>query len=288
MQISVYGPDHHPEGGITTTVFAPRPYNGNVYNTDGRYDYVAKQLGVVVIAAEAPGTGRVYIDKAERRSLRPATFTQVTAEYAYAYATSIHAWSGHLPVRIGLGDSGRAGLIAGMALHRPDLFTHVLCRDGCNLHAPESVHSGATRLLTQPNRGLHPVSPEAAQHLKTFQRNVRRATAVQNLTAFLRGPMEMAAYGKLMCSTNSAQTMLALAAQPTAPVMYVGFTEGLSGTPEQAHMFSQQLIGQRDAAGGGVAAELRAPVVFGRHADLTNPDLLLDHLRQTSTLQTVT
>lgn len=244
------------------------------------------------MTASTPGTGKAYITKAERRSLRPDTFAETAARYGEVLSPEL----GKFERRLGIGDSGRGILVARMQLaalaaqHR--LFTHVLLRDCTNLTAepekPEPIWHGAWRILSQKQKGVLPVTWEGRRAIAAFQATHDKP----GKQSLLHGPAEMWALGALMCSTRSREAVEALAGRADVPLRYVDFVRGLSGggSTGRSYRFLDALEAERMSAIDALPAGQKAAGHYfsidpGRHADLTNPDLLVIHAEETLALR---
>src|SRR4051812_26605011 len=68
----------------------PHQWGGNKSNTEARFEDLAERTGADIHAFRAPGTGRVIIDRATRRSLRSTPGVQLlAAEQAADFAERI-------------------------------------------------------------------------------------------------------------------------------------------------------------------------------------------------------
>jgi hypothetical protein len=267
-----------------TAIGIPHGWGGNESNTEARFEDLAKRTGADIHAFRAPGTGRVIIDRATRRSLRSTPGVEELArEQAADFAEKVAGDYGQV---LGLGDSGRAHWVARMQLSgrltgkRP--FTRVLTRDGANLHAPESVWQGAQRLLRNAGvRGPKTGEPTAPQQEASF--GERLHTAACSVT-------EMAVYGRLMCGTEETTlALLDLARDSATPFMNVMVGQGISGSVDQAMAFNSRLFARRTEANkayGELMGAYRMPLhgvttvmeLDWGHGNLLDPAGLVKHI----------
>src|ERR1700683_3132653 len=97
---------HRASTQTETIVYAPYAWAANGSNTAGRYKTIAERTGFDIAVGHAPGTGRVIIDKATRRSLRLFNLGDFI-DMADSHAEAVTEAIGGYAVRIGLGDSAR-------------------------------------------------------------------------------------------------------------------------------------------------------------------------------------
>jgi len=271
---------HRPNGNVSrrrseTVINAPYTWAGNEYNSDARYDAIAQHTGCIVLASHAAGTGKVYIDSATRRSLRPGRLHELAAEEAAFFE---RATQGRFSTRIGLGDSGRATWVAAMQLsqpngHRP--FTHVLTRDGVNLEAPQATWRAVQRVIKGSNSRGETRHPATAPK----QEIGKLAMAYTGLCA----ASEIIVNRRLLASDASRKVHLDLAQQIETPYMNVMLGHGLSGSAAKAQQFNYQLARERlQASDGGVLPATLLPVYEAAwgHNNLMDPDLLAGHIKQ--------
>jgi hypothetical protein len=269
-------------------VFAPRSYAGNRHNTDGRYKLAAERGRFVVMAARSPGVGRVYIDRATRRGLRPDTFAK-TAEYCAAELIEDPKFDNNLP-KLGWGHSGRGILVGAMALSKHAPFNGLLITDGANLHAPETFLTGFRRMIGQAPRQL-PVPEDMQQEVLDFQQSLGKWAERNSRLNGVRALAEAHALGALMCSIESTATMERLAATPALPLRIVFMDQGICGEPAQLESQKKYLERLRDTSlsllqEGESPAPLTVTIEHGAHSDPENPQEALRHLEETYTLAT--
>jgi hypothetical protein len=256
-------------------IFFPYPWGGERHNNEQLLKEISLLTGALVIGAQTPGTGRIYIDRATRRGLKPAGVEALAADYAGE--VNAYLESEGRPRRLLAAQSGRVLLGALMQLseHRP--FTEVVLRDGTNLCAPETVRHGIERLLSQPGEGEH--TPYGLGPKNTMHK-------LRDVRARWHGRVEMLTQARLQCSTKGAQAVTALARDATTPLYHVTFEHGICGTPEQQAEFNKLLTASRlawltreDAADTlGAYTSIAVEVAKGNHADLQNPLILHDHI----------
>ncbi len=268
--------DHYGNKDSERLIYAPYPFGGDSTNTRNRLERLAKVTNSFVIAAHAAGTGRVFTDRATRRSLRPGSIASLALEHATMFDTpGIKAY----PKRLAFGDSGRAMWVAHMQLSEAAPFTHVLTRDGVNLRAPEGIWTGV-------NRVLHDGRSTGGVDLSTVPKDMQKPH--ERLHTIAAGLAEMAAYGHLMCKTTASVDALGrLAARPDAPFCNVMLGRGISGPESAAQAYNQELSEIREAANRAAAEPRPFLPVFEPtwgHAVLLDPDRAAVHVEQTLAL----
>jgi hypothetical protein len=261
------------KGDTELAIFFPYPWGGERHNNEQLLKEISLLTGGLVLGAQTPGTGRMYIDRATRKRLRPGPFAELAADYAGEVHEFLEA-SGQ-PVRLLAAQSGRVALGARMQLseHRP--FTHALLRDGVNLLAPERVRDGVRRLQAQPSEGEHGTMAE--EHKSTTHK-------LRDTRARWHGRAEILNHAELMCSTESRAAVETLARDIMTPLYHITFANGITGTPGQQGRFNTLLVAMRAARGQGFMAPMEAATVPGNHADLQNPLLFHDHILYTLSL----
>jgi hypothetical protein len=255
-------------------VFAPFSFAGNEANSAARYDEIARLTGMDVWTAHSSGTGKIYIDRATRRSLRPGKLRDITDDYAQEVGTMLAGYA----VRLGMGDSGRGVWIATMQQASAKPFSHVLIRDGVNLYAPEPVTTGARRLFE------HGGDMGDVRQLAQIETPYTLQTASHT---FLCGISEAITHRKLMCGLDSVQAVLNVANDPSIPFHNVGLEYGIGGSPQAVRSYNQVLETTRELASLANlgAAPLLASYEKGwGHGALMDPAAAAGHVEQTVTL----
>lgn len=257
----------HGEGELL--VYAPYAWAGNLHNSSQRYQAIANLCGFTLLAASAPGTGRVIIDGPTRRSLRSNTLHDVAKRHANDFANTFQ--DDQRP-RIVMGDSGRAPLAAWMGVMAPpNTVDAVLTRDGVNLlDSNMSWLRGATHLLKHASDTTEDV------YIQRPHNPFRLAHTV------LCAVSEMYYYGPLMCGDDSTAALRALATKaPSITFASVMFENGLSGPGLKARLFNEQLREDR------MQMENAAPFVGiyepGAHGDLMSIPRTARHLGEVAT-----
>lgn len=314
MRIREYGPKRGDGTGVV--IFAPRPLNGDVYKTDGQYDYIAQKTGHTILAAYRPIRMPMIIDGVRHRALLPRTSDEIVdseaplsqesiaaaqlaakrlrihAEAATSLTEELCSYKDFMdrPVRLGWGDSASGFLIALMQKNWLRPFHGVLLRESVNLHAPEQIEAGIQRILTQAGP-TETWKPGAAQHVKTFQQHAPEGVydRVRRFLSPQLRKLEFAAFGSIMCTTPASVNLAEdLAADPDVAFRYVGFTRGITGTRDQVMEFGPYLESLRTEA-LSLAPPLSRPQIVanaqaGTHEDLLNPSIAIIHIRETTGL----
>ncbi|HEX7963880.1 MAG TPA: hypothetical protein VF466_04810 [Candidatus Saccharimonadales bacterium] len=241
------------------------PWGGDRHNNRQLLREISLLTGGLAIGAQTPGTGRIYIDRATRRSLRPGHLHEMADDYAGEVHEMLTAEG--QPQRLLAAQSGRVALGARMQLSPHHPFTHVLLRDGVNLCAPESVIDGFRRLTSQPGEGEYGTYTER-RNLLHKARDVR---------SLVHGRVEVLTQGRMLCSTESRLAVEALARDRTTPLYHLTFARGITGPVEVQREFRATLEALRPEDG----APLMAKVLVGNHNDLQHPLLFHDDITQT-------
>lgn len=267
-------------GGTDTVIYAPYTWGSNPYNDGGRYEALARATRFDVVTVQAPGTGRVIIDRDERRQLRPHNIRELAEQHAELITKKMADYR----VRLGLGDSARGTEIAAvLALAEPDepVLTHGLIRDGINLCAPERFRKGFPRVqkygdvrfATDNSDDLH-----FAAERQPFQ----------TPRAYLRAASEALTHRKLLCSEIGMRLMVQIAERPDIPLHHVGIGYGITGTGEQAQQFNdylaclrRQTTGQYDAVSTQHLGFLGTYEPAWGHGDLVDAAGAADHIHKT-------
>lgn len=260
-----------------TVVYAPYTWAGN-YSNSQRLAVIAQKTGFDILAAHAPGTGKVIIDGATRKSLRPGKLHELAEEYAVALQLHL----GDYQTRIGWGDSGRGVWIASLAASREARpLTHAQIRDGFTLLPPESAIAGAIRLLrVAKGRGETGPSTDPKYGQSWPDRIYTRAYGVA----------EMISYADLLChGTDSEASMRSLASVPDVALHNVTIGHGSIGGPiEDVLNLSEQLRTTRKKAaalaGGWAADYLHTHEPTWGHGNLPDVDGAVGHLLLTAAL----
>ena len=250
-------------------VYAPYSWGGNDNNSHNRYAAIAKESGFDVINRHVPGTGKVFVDSATRRSLRRGDIAELAAEEAAEASTYLNDYN----VRIGMGDSGRGVWVAKMSLHK--VFSHVLIRDGFNAHAPENVRQGTLRVLLHAgSRGETGPStvPDDPQ------------TLVEKAYSGACSLSEMKNHARLMCGLASVQAMNDMVAEPDLPVHNVILQYGIGGSLEQMQRWNKSFAAMREAMPGSAPFLGTYEPGWG-HANLLEPIDAARHIRKTAELE---
>jgi hypothetical protein len=261
-------------GETELAIFFPYPWGGDRHNNQDILKGVALLTGGLVIGAQTPGTGRLHIDRATRRRLRPGRLADLASDYAGEVNEFLD--KNGQTIRLLAAQSGRVALGARMQLseHRP--FTHVLLRDGVNLCAPETLKKGYQRLVSQPPQGEH-------RHYEDRRKTFRHK--MQDRRSAAHRAVEVLTQGKLLCSAESRLAVTALARDITTPLYHLTFEHGITGMPEQQIDFLDELginrvLGMAQCYGEESTAPFEAAVLPGNHADLQNPLLLHTHINR--------
>lgn len=251
-------------------VFSPFPYAGNRYNSDERLQALAEHSGFDIVTAHAAGTGKVFVDRATRKTIRGHLKTLVQRQGEALYEDSRYqAYPGH---RIGQGVSGRSLWIAEMAYWMynegvDDLFTHVQTCDGINFAAPENRFTGLRRVQRK--------GAERSQDIPAVfdpKKNI-----VKNIHARLCGISEARAYAYTMCRTEDSRfAPISMAGAARLPYHSILLEDGIGGgSIAQMEAFGQELERLRGAFGQYVdePAPLKAEILPYKHGDLMDPGL---------------
>ena len=241
------------------------PWGGDRHNNRQLLREISLLTGSLAIGAQTPGTGRVYINRATRRGLRPGRLHEIAADYAGEVREVLDAEG--QPKRLLAAQSGRVALGARMQLSPHHPFTHVLLRDGVNLCAPESVIDGFRRLTSQPGEGEHGTYPERPSLLHK----------AQDVRSLVHGRVEVLTQGRMLCSTESRLAVEALARDRTTPLYHLTLEHGITGPIEAQREFRATLEALRPEGG----APLVAKIMPGNHNDLQHPLLFHDDITQT-------
>lgn len=262
-----------------TVVYAPYPWAANESNAYHRYEAIAERSGFDVVVGHVPGTGRVIIDRATRRSLRPANFgdfIELTTSHAEAVAKAVGSYA----VRIGLGDSARGVWISTMQLSEARPFTHVLIRDGINLTGQ--------RLLRGLSRGIHSGSSLGDTTIDVLVRPPQ--SAAQNLRNGACALSEAWSWRRVLGSAMGMEAAERLAGNVSIPFHSIALGYGIGGSAEQAVAFNTKLKGIRQT-GVEQSEGLSTITPFldtfeptWGHGNLCDPDGAVTHLRLTAAL----
>jgi len=272
-----------PGGRADTLAVAFFPWGGNDSNSADRYREVAKQsaatglAGVDVATLSAPGTGKVFIDRASRRYLKPGRF-QYTNDL---FASSLAHYTQYYRYVIGWGDSARAIDVVGMALAERSPFDAVLLRDGINLHAPESAWNGLKRAYTQGGRRLeNDFDPAPIQEQTRSQKLYSKACALS----------EAITHAGLLASRHGVQLAYDLARQPDIPAHIVTLEHGICGDEAGSVRFGDRLLEMRQDVVDRCAPHERTEAILvshmpgWAHGNLMDPMGAVEHLWSTRDL----
>jgi hypothetical protein len=273
LKVDQYGGNPNPD----TAVFVPYSWGGETHNNEALLRDVALRTGALLIGAQTPGTGRMYIDRATRKALRPGDpFAAMAEDYAYQVTELLDGIG--MPTRVLAANSGRVALGARMQTTDAQPFTHALLRDGVILHPPANLPAALKLMGSQPAEGElkagrleeGPKTPEHVRRDKTARRH---------------GIVEAIAQRHIVTSTEPIEAVEHLArSSGSTPVLHLTFARGIAGTEEEQHRFARHLEEIRADTPGGLVTRLVAEVVPGNHADLLNPALFAEHIERTVAL----
>ena len=266
-----------PEEPTDTYVATLLPFGSTEGNTRERLARVAHISGYTILAAHAPGTGRPYLSGGRSlTSLWRSDISAVAQRFYQPFADAIlvETQKADGPKRvIGWGDSGRASLMAALALHERTevevpIFQAVLARDGAVLE-DIPILKGAMKLLREGGRR------------KAWQTPLPKPSKLASAYAGACSVFEMLSHCRLATST-APREMLEGVAGVNVPFYYVGLTEGLAGSADDCRASNAELMERRDSA--NVTAPLVAELRDWAHGDLMWPEAAAQDLIDTATL----
>jgi len=263
-------------------IFFPYTWGGDYHNNRKIQEDLSLLTGALVIGAQTPGTGKLYVNRGLRRKLKPGRLQELGDEYAAEVHTFLETLG--RPRRLLVGQSGRVALSASMQLSKFRPFTHVLLRDGVNLRAPERVRDGYHRLRNQPSRGQRGISTAVPDSPAEEHKTVGHK--MLDKLARVHGLVEVATQGRLLCSEEPSALVTQLARDAHTPFCHVTFNNGITGSVAQQTLFNTELEQVRRLARG--PNQIGAPLLTlqepGNHADLQHVGLLATHVNITLAL----
>ncbi|HSX34564.1 MAG TPA: hypothetical protein VLF62_02885 [Candidatus Saccharimonadales bacterium] len=277
MALKVY-PTEKRNAEPDLAIFLPYTWGGDYHNNRQLQEDLSLITGALVIGAQTPGTGTLFVGRKTRKKLQPYRFADMAAEYA-AEVNEYLAAEGR-PRRLLVAQSGRVALGAHMQLSESRPFSHVLLRDGVNLMGQLTVMQGYHHLKAQPGRGERQ-GVYQGEHKNT-------AHKLQDKLAMLHGYVEIITQGQTLCSDESLAAVTKLARDVTTPLHHVTFANGITGPRDKQQEFNTALGDIRHTSlppGDGMPAQLLAHMETGNHADLLHVGLLSTHIDRTLELQ---
>jgi hypothetical protein len=277
VAIKVYPTEKsHSESDLA--IFLPYTWGGDYHNNRQLQEDLSLITGALVIGAQTPGTGTLFVGRKTRKKLQPYRFANLAAEYAAEVSEYLQAEG--RPRRLLVAQSGRVALGAHMQLSPSRPFSHVLLRDGVNLMGQLTVVQGYRHLKAQPGKG---------ERRGTYEGEHKNpAHKVLDKLAMLHGYVEILTQGQTLCSDEPATAVTKLARDATTPMHHVTFANGITGPRDKQQEFNTALGNIRHTSlplGDGVPAQLLAQMETGNHADLLHVGLLSTHIDRTLELQ---